>query len=522
MSRFATWMLVLLGVLSVLALAGCGGGGGSVPPPDKAAGQQVFVIDFVRNTVTTAVEPQFMDRNPGAAAAALKLNLTVHAADPGSPGRRSLTARVQNNTPGLVGVNDRGTLTGVDLCMVALSFWNSSDVRVSGGSFWGYDYISPLTGTPVFTIPQKLAGGETSEQRRMDLILPPTATSAKVTILVRADTERGYPPDLTRWYLTTLAGRSGARGFWDGPASLALFHGPTHCLFREDWGDLLIADFGTNRIRRLFQGEVSTFAGTGASTVLSSPKVLALDSAGNVLVSEYGGHCISLVGPAGGTPTVIAGARGTYGDTSDCVGTAARFRGVGGMATSGSRIFVGDIVNQKVKMIAYQGTGSRSDGNNYWVTDITYGLSLLSPYGLAADAFGNVYLVDYARHQLYILPPDASTWTAIAGDGTGATLDGVGTSARFLNPTSIAVDSAGIIYVAEAGYALRRVRHTGGSRTDPSKWRVETLVPRADTAVDGFSGAARVRSLTGVACSRSGTLYLTDDSAIRRLDRTRD
>jgi hypothetical protein len=121
-----------------------------------------------------------------------------------------------------------------------------------------------------------------------------------------------------------------------------------------------------------------------------------------------------------------------------------------------------------------------------------------------------------------VRPLGASGWTVIAGSGTSKEQDGTGLDASFQNAWNIAVDQAGYLYVVDSYASLRRVRHTGGSLTDPTTWVVETLVHSASAPVDGSAGTGRVYKLTGVCCASDGTLYLTEENDIRRLDRTRN
>ena len=523
MLRSVTLVTVFVTV-SLLILAGCGGGGpsGAATPPSTASTQQVFVFDFVHRTVTTAVQAQYVERNPGQAAADLALTMTFPPVRPGSPGQEQMTATVKNNTTGPVGANDLGTITGIDLCFVSTVFKNASAATVPGGGYAGYSSLTPVTNTPIYNLPQSLAAGATSPGALVSLLLPPTATTATVTVLVRAATAFVNPPDLTRWYLTTLAGQSGVGGFREGAAGRALFNYAISSLFRDDVGDLLVADDTSQRIRRIYQGEVTTFAGTGDTAVCRSPVGLGRDAAGNVYISELNGQCVSVVPAAGGTPIVIAGTRGAYGDTSNCSGSDAAFWNPIGLAVSDNLVYVCDTYNGKVKLLTYNGSGNRFDPASWWVTDITNGAGFVEPYGVAVDASGNVYLADFGANKVYVLPLASSTWTAIAGSGSQTEVDGTGLSAAFYQPSGIAVDQAGILYVADWNGSLRRMRRTGGLLANPTKWVVETLVPSAGAPVDGFAGTGKVGALRGVTCARDGTLYLTEKTAIRRLDRTRN
>ena len=66
--------------------------------------------------------------------------------------------------------------------------------------------------------------------------------------------------------------------------------------------------------------------------------------------------------------------------------------------------------------------------------------------------------------------------------------------------------------------------HTGtggyGTWASATHWTVQTLVPSAAASVDGYNGTGKVNHLTGVSCLPNGTLCLTEQNVVRRLDWT--
>ena len=127
--------------------------------------------------------------------------------------------------------------------------------------------------------------------------------------------------------ITTLAG-TGVAGFAGdgGPATSAQLNLP-YGLAVDATGAVYVADLGNNRVRRIGpDGTISTVAGNGAmlsagdggpatSASLMSPRNLALDSTGNLYISEFAGHRIRKVA-SGGTISTIAG-NGTPGFSGD-------------------------------------------------------------------------------------------------------------------------------------------------------------------------------------------------------------
>jgi hypothetical protein len=516
----------VLAVVSLVGLVGCGSGG--TPAVGNTSGQQVFLLDFVHHTVAVGVRPEMVERSPGLGTAPLLLHLTLGSLAPGSPGQVPITATVKNNGGETVGVNSLGTVLGLDLCVTSTIFQNSSGTPVTGGTWSGNDALNPTDGTPIYHLPQSLASGRTSTPRTLEVTPPPTATLATVTLLVRTDSASFTPPGLNRWFLSTLAGRPSVLSFQNGPAASAEFSSPNALVFREGVGDLIISEWGNDRLRRLYQGQVTTFAGDGTDATCTRPWGIGQDAAGNLIVGENGGFCLDLVGPIGGSLTMIAGSRGNSGDASNCSGSSARFSYLEGMAVNGNLTYVCDAGNRKMKLMTFNGLGSRTDPSAYYVTDITYGAAFIEPEGVALDAQGNVYMDDKSTDKIYILPAHGTSWSVIAGSGAGGfgpgqtpptDTDGIGLSASFNGPDALAVDQADMLYVGEMWGALRRVRPLGGSLTNPTNWVVETLVPRG-AVTDGFTGTGSIGVVRATACAQSGTLYLSDDQTLRRLDWT--
>jgi DNA-binding beta-propeller fold protein YncE len=98
--------------------------------------------------------------------------------------------------------------------------------------------------------------------------------------------------------------------------------------------------------------------------------------------------------------------------------------------------------------------GSHSGGGGS--SDLGLG-QFLSPYGAAVDLQGNVFVADRNNHKIRRISP-AGVVTTIAGTGAAGTLDGTGTAATFNNPTGLAIDAAGNLYVADqTGNKIRKI-----------------------------------------------------------------
>ena len=78
---------------------------------------------------------------------------------------------------------------------------------------------------------------------------------------------------------------------------------------------------------------------------------------------------------------------------------------------------------------------------------------------------GNVYVADQSNNRIRLVTPSGAT-SSLAGNGTGAFADGVGTEARFSMPAGVAVSVTGNVYVADQGnHRVRLVTPSGATST---------------------------------------------------------
>jgi len=150
------------------------------------------------------------------------------------------------------------------------------------------------------------------------------------------------------------------------------------------------------------------------------------------------------------------------------------------------------------------------------VTTLVSGLG--SPTGLAEAQDGSLIVADPARHQILRIGPESShAVSVIAGDGTAGTRDGVpGQQAQFSTPVSVALDSAGNIYVADAGnHCVRKIGN------DPSR-TVTSIAGRLGVSGrrDGVGDDATFWYPVAVAVTSSGNIVVADklNHRIRGID----
>jgi hypothetical protein len=137
----------------------------------------------------------------------------------------------------------------------------------------------------------------------------------------------------------------------------------------------------------------------------------------------------------------------------------------------------------------------------------------LNPSAVAVDAAGNLYVADGGDHTVRKVTAGGVVTTLAGSSGQAGSADGSGSGALFLYPYAVAVDASGNVYVADSGNNnIRRVT-PGGS--------VSTLAGAAGFAgsVDGAGTAALFNMPQGIAVDQVGNVYVADtnNSTIRRI-----
>jgi sugar lactone lactonase YvrE len=130
------------------------------------------------------------------------------------------------------------------------------------------------------------------------------------------------------------------------------------------------------------------------------------------------------------------------------------------------------------------------------------------------DSATNLYVADYNNNTIRKVTP-AGVVTTLAGLARSiGSADGTGSTARFIGPTGVAVDSADNVYVAdEHNNTIRKVTPVG------TNWVVRTLAGLAGPlsanfpdSADGTGSAARFSNPFGLAVDGAGNLYVADSN----------
>jgi hypothetical protein len=275
-------------------------------------------------------------------------------------------------------------------------------------------------------------------------------------------------------WVTTFAG-TGGTGWADGPKNIAMFNTPRG-VAADSSGGVYVAEFTAHRLRYVSAaGLVSTLAGTpsglsgfadGAPNValLSSPQGLAFDAGVGaepplLAVADTSNYRVRLLAPATGALSTLAGSASGYAEGS---GTAAQFAGPGAVA---------------------------------WVRTTPTQPRFL----LVTDTNNNRVRAVYAN----------GTTLLLAGGAAAGAVDGTGAVARFSQPTGIAVNASGAIFVSDSLTHLLRGMSCGFSGGAPPSTTASpsagafasptsTATPSPSPSPTGTRGACTLSTLSGL------------------------
>lgn len=264
---------------------------------------------------------------------------------------------------------------------------------------------------------------------------------------------------------TIAGGGSGASLGDGGPATSGRLVDPV-AVAADSFKGVWIADYLGNRIRGILaSGILFTQAGNGEAgfrgdqapaqtSQLNRPRGLALDRQGNLYIADTMNHRIRCIRPNGFIETVAGnGVRGYHGDGGP--GVQAHLNAPLGVAVDSlGNLLIADSGNHAIRKLNPLGiisTVAGSGGRGFSGDGGPPALAFFnSPSAVASDAQGNIFIADTFNHRIRRLS-SSGILSTIAGDGTGGFSGdgGPALQARFRSPSSLAVDEAGNIYVAD-------------------------------------------------------------------------
>ena len=401
--------------------------------------------------------------------------------------------------------------------------------------------------------------GDTGPATSAQLSLPfGVAVDVSGNIYV-ADTVNGRIRRITNGIITTVAGGGTTLGD-DGPATSANLGVPV-AIAVDSAGDIFVAEDGfpgqgSNRVRKVSAGVITTLAGGGSSLgdngpaaggQLFLPKAVSVDSEGNFYIADTYNQLVRKV--SDGVITTVAGGGSSTGD--NVAATAAILNGPQSLAVDANgtlyfadgtllgtagpvRVVANGVISTAIseaQLNGYTPTALAVDpsGNLYVAATLLYGPSVVqellngtlttvagsgtsialgtSVGGLAFDRSGSLYISD--SNNFRVLKLSNGTASVVAGNGTyGFSGDtGAATSAQLSSVGGIAVDRAGSLYIDDSGNA--RIRKV-------SNGIITTIVGNGELGFGGDGGPALSAllggSFGGVAVDSAGDVYIADSN----------
>jgi sugar lactone lactonase YvrE len=349
--------------------------------------------------------------------------------------------------------------------------------------------------------------------------------------------------------VTSLAG-IGDFGLKDGEAARSTFRNPSGEVVLAD-GSILIADTRNHVIRKLKDGQVSTFAGlnvnkdekgfpiggrydgTVEASFFQEPKGLALDSKGNLFVADAGNNAIRKI-DSNGNVTTVAG-NGEIG-IKDAAGSAATFHRPSDVAVAADgTLYVADTLNHAIRSISTNGQVKTLNALSGRLIEATPGQVVQAgdyldgplqtakfnePTGLALDSKGNLFVSDTGNQRIRYIDFQQNTVSTVAGSSKsdvpgsifakkelyapGDFADGPADKAFFNSPQGIAATNEGGLLIADSLNHSIRYLING---------QVITLAGAANLRggeADGVDRVASFKNPSDVTLAADGSIIVTD------------
>ncbi|MBI6545429.1 MAG: hypothetical protein HY692_01460, partial [Cyanobacteria bacterium NC_groundwater_1444_Ag_S-0.65um_54_12] len=192
---------------------------------------------------------------------------------------------------------------------------------------------------------------------------------------------------------------------------------------------------------------------------------------------------------------------------------------------SGGNLYIADAFNNRIRKVSNTGIITTVAGNGKGGYSGDGGLAtsaqLHNPTGVAVDSGGNLYIADAFNKRIRKVS-NTGTITTVAGDGVPSYSGdgGPATSARLSKPSGVAIDSGGNLYIADTAFyfSVRKVDRAGIITTVAGNGTMSALHGTTKVRDDAIAIDTAISSPNGVAVNAAGTmLYIADPAGIRKV-----
>jgi sugar lactone lactonase YvrE len=261
------------------------------------------------------------------------------------------------------------------------------------------------------------------------------------------------------------------------------------------------------------------FSGDGGQAVKASfnfPSGLALDSKGNLYISDRSNNRIRVINSKGIVSTYAGTGEEGYGGDSGPALKARIDRPFGLAIDNKDNLYIADRRNNRIRKVNPSGiiTTAAGDGGFFYMGDNgpAYRASIAGPTGVAVDNKGNLYIADRNNNRVRVVNKQGMIRT-VAGTGQQH-YNGEAELARDTNlylPFGVTVDDKGrLLVIDRSHYRIRRV--------DPMKGKIETLAGNGRKKFAGDGGPATGANLNfphGIAVDKKGNVIFSDKGHFR-------
>jgi sugar lactone lactonase YvrE len=344
--------------------------------------------------------------------------------------------------------------------------------------------------------------------------------------------------NLVTGVIERFAGNGGGSYSGDGgPAREASLKTP-HGLTFDDAGNLFIADQDNGRVRRVDAktGVITTFAGGSidpnivdagdgglATNALLAQPVGVFWRDGELYIAEdnYDANVVRKV-DRNGIITTVAGKRGlqSFGGDDGPATSAGLANPLASVVDADGNLYVADFTNGRLRRVDHVthkittvAGGGSSDPDN--LGDRPGLEANFCPAALAIDAAGVIYVADPCHRRVLRFTPSSGRIALFMGSGQYGGGDGsVATDAGVEQPYALTLDAAGNLFVEDGSNGSIR-------RVDATTRIVSTVAGGGTFVGDGrVANAALLAGPRGVAFDKNGNLLVadTEHSLVRRVD----